>query len=103
MLPKDNCASSPGPGPSQRTARVVATRRTSGNAMDFDGDDIEASLLRISRISGSAGMIDAIMHTISDLTAALSPVIGDRGAAALYARSVHVARRTHAWLPDERQ
>ena len=69
--------------------------------MDFDGEHIEASLMRISRMSGSAGVVEAILHTIGDLTTALAPVIGSRGVAALYARSVHIARRAHAWLPDE--
>jgi len=69
--------------------------------MVFDGELIEAHFMRIGAASGSAAIVDAILSSVDALTAALAPVIGNRGVAALHARSVHIARRTYRWLPEE--
>jgi hypothetical protein len=36
--------------------------------------------------------------TLQDIDAALAPIIGSRGVAALYQRSLHLAAKTHPWL-----
>ena len=41
---------------------------------------------------------DMLVSVWRDIDAALSPVLGKRGVAALYTRSIHVAGRTHPWL-----
>ena len=47
-----------------------------------------------------AGQIaDAASAAWIAIHAALSPVIGPRGSAALYQRSLHVTRALYAWLP----
>ncbi len=69
--------------------------------MDFEDEHIQTQLMRIREVAGSAAMVSAIMSVIASLIATLSPMIGIRGAAALYARSVHIARDRHPWLPDE--
>lgn len=43
---------------------------------------------------------DAVVRTLRDLDAALAPVIGPRGVAALCKRSLHVAARHYPWLGD---
>lgn len=42
---------------------------------------------------------DAIISTWQEIEAALSPIIGTRGVAALYARSLKMTQTTHPWLP----
>ena len=47
-----------------------------------------------------AGQIaDAAIAVWTSIHSALSPVIGPRGSAALYHRSLHVSRVLYAWLP----
>lgn len=47
----------------------------------------------------SAGQIaEMIVSAWQDIRAALAPVIGQRGVAALYKRSIHLTISRHAWL-----
>ncbi len=47
-----------------------------------------------------AGMVTSAFRGIDQ---ALTPIIGTRGVAALYTRSMHLARQTHPWLPRSRE
>jgi hypothetical protein len=40
-----------------------------------------------------------VVTTLSDIDQALSPIVGHRGMAALYRRSLHLVRPAHPWLP----
>jgi hypothetical protein len=40
----------------------------------------------------------AVTSTFQGIDQALTPIIGKRGVAALYKRTVHLAGRTHSWL-----
>jgi hypothetical protein len=46
----------------------------------------------------SAQIADAVALTWSEIDAALTPVIGQRGVAALYIRSLYLVRSAHPWL-----
>jgi hypothetical protein len=46
---------------------------------------------------------DAAVATWRDIDAVLSPVVGKRGVAALYARSLHLSRAAHPALADVQQ
>jgi hypothetical protein len=43
---------------------------------------------------------DSAMSTWREIDAALSPIIGQRGVAALLGRSLQLTMTTHAWLPQ---
>ena len=47
-----------------------------------------------------AGMVASAFRGIDQ---ALTPIIGQRGVAALYKRSMHLASQTHPWLPRTRE
>ncbi len=47
-----------------------------------------------------AGMIASAFRGIDQ---ALTPIIGQRGVAALYKRSMHLTSQTHPWLPRSRE
>jgi len=47
-----------------------------------------------------AGMVASAFRGIDQ---ALTPIIGQRGVAALYKRSVHLASQAHPWLPRSRE
>ena len=40
----------------------------------------------------------AVVATFNEIVAALAPIVGGAGVAALYRRSLHLASRRHAWL-----
>lgn len=53
----------------------------------------------LARRAKTAGQVaDAMASTWQAIDAALSPVIGHRGVAMLYKRSLHVTRAAHPWL-----
>ena len=52
------------------------------------------------RDADAAQIADAMVTTWQRIDAALAPVIGTRGVAALYERSRHLTGRTHPWLVD---
>jgi hypothetical protein len=41
-----------------------------------------------------------LARVVQDLAAALTPILGTRGVAALYLRTLHVTRAHHAWLAE---
>lgn len=47
-----------------------------------------------------ADVARSVVAVLRDLEAALSPVIGHRGVAALCQRSLHLSARRHAWLAE---
>ena len=64
-----------------------------------DTDGIAASLSR--RVGPNAGAVqiaEAMAVMLQQIDAALGPVIGSRGVAALYKRSIHLACTTSRWL-----
>jgi hypothetical protein len=48
--------------------------------------------------ANAAQTAHALAATLQDIDAALAPIIGSRGVAALYQRSLHLAAKTHPWL-----
>ena len=77
-----------------RFAEHIAIK-TMGN----QSDRIAAVLAdRAGSGAGSAHVTDAIVDTCRGIDAALTPVIGTRGVAALWQRSLHASARSHAWL-----
>ena len=64
-----------------------------------ENDGVAAFLTRRVRDGADSRQIaEAIAATCLAIDGALSPIIGHRGVAALYKRSLHVTARTHAWL-----
>ncbi len=53
---------------------------------------------RVEPSADSAQIADAVVATWRDIDAVLVPIIGNRGLAALYQRSVHVTAQAHPWL-----
>jgi hypothetical protein len=53
---------------------------------------------RVPPSADSAQIADAVFVTWSGIDAVLVPIIGKRGLAALYKRSVHVTAQAHPWL-----
>jgi hypothetical protein len=52
---------------------------------------------------GDAALVaEAVAAVWHDVETALQPIIGQRGLAALYARSLHLAAARHAWLLPDR-
>src|SRR5688572_24051634 len=48
----------------------------------------------------AGGLADAAVSAWRDIESALSPIVGKRGVAALYARSLHLTRAAHPALAD---
>jgi hypothetical protein len=62
-------------------------------------DEIAASLtLASGTIAHPERVAAEVAATWRDIDEALTPIIGKRGVAALYGRSVHLARQAHPWL-----
>lgn len=60
---------------------------------------MQATLARLAAEGANAGQIaNTAVSTWRGVDAALSPIIGQRGVAALYKRSLHLTRRDHPWL-----
>lgn len=60
---------------------------------------VAAPLAHRLRLEASAPQIaDAIVETWHEIDTALTPIIGKRGLAALYRRSVFITAQTHRWL-----
>lgn len=59
---------------------------------------IEASLIRRAADGAGEPVVEAIVRAWREIDAALSPVIGRQGVAALYRRCLHIAAPTHPWL-----
>ena len=67
--------------------------------MGNEAKDIQSSIARLATEDGNAERIaDAAVSVWRDVNAALSPVIGHRGVAALYKRSLYLTQAAHACL-----
>ncbi len=65
---------------------------------------IPVSVLLAQRIAPNADtsqIADAVVATWREIDAALVPIIGSRGLAALYKRSIHCSAQAHPWLRIE--
>ena len=58
---------------------------------------------RVGAGANAAQVADAIFAVWAEIDDALTPILGSRGVAALYMRSLHLAGKAHPWLaaPDE--
>lgn len=66
-----------------------------------EGRRIVASLaFRVSHIDDSDGIADVIIAMLLDTNASLVPIIGPKGVAALYRRSLHLSMSLHPRLTD---
>jgi hypothetical protein len=66
-----------------------------------EGRQIVASLAhRVGNTVDSAHIADAIVRTLQDINAVLIPVVGPKGVAALYRRSLYVCTSSHARLAN---
>lgn len=52
----------------------------------------------VSDGTSSSRVAEAVASAFQGIDQALAPIIGTRGVAALYKRTVHLAGRTHSWL-----
>jgi hypothetical protein len=53
---------------------------------------------RLGRDANAAQIADAMVATWQEIDAALTPIIGSRGVAALYKRSLYLTGAAHPWL-----
>jgi hypothetical protein len=51
-------------------------------------------------LSDPAAIAGALARAVQDVAAVLTPILGARGVAALYQRTLHVTRARHAWLAE---
>ena len=70
-------------------------------SMQADEDDRVADFLRGMASAGASSrdIAEAITVAFGGIDQVLMPIIGARGVAALYKRSVHLVGQTHPWLP----
>lgn len=62
--------------------------------------DIAASLAAaVSDGASSRQVAEVVASAFRGIDEALTPIIGQRGVAALYKRSMHLASQAHPWLP----
>lgn len=57
----------------------------------------------LSEGASSRRVAEMVASAFRGMDQALVPIIGQRGLAALYKRSVHLAGQTHPWLPSSRE
>ena len=66
-----------------------------------DPSAIALALNKQAETGASANQIaDAVVRLWQQIDAVLVPIVGNRGVAALYKRSLFTAARTHHWLPS---
>jgi hypothetical protein len=53
--------------------------------------------------ANSQQIAETVTETCHAVIAALTPIIGGKGAAAMYGRSLHLAGHTYSWLVAERE
>ena len=51
-------------------------------------------------LSDPVAIAGALARVVQDIAAVLTPILGPRGVAALYQRTLHVTRARHAWLAE---
>jgi hypothetical protein len=66
--------------------------------MSSDAAGLQASLAALTEATESLRVADAALLTWRKVASALSPIIGQRGVAALFQRSQHLTRSGHACL-----
>jgi hypothetical protein len=54
--------------------------------------------LRVAEDADAARIAEAIVAAWQEIDRVLAPIIGSRGVAALYKRSLHLTAHSHAWL-----
>ena len=54
---------------------------------------------RIREAADAAQIAEAIAAVLQEIDAALTPIIGQRGVATVYTRSLHLTVALHPWLP----
>ena len=60
-----------------------------------------AGLARLAEQGASSAQIaEALLETWQRLQEALAPIVGQRGVAALYSRTMHVTAKDHPWLAE---
>ncbi len=64
---------------------------------------LAALLIRADAELNAERISDAFVSVCQQIDTLLCPVFGQRGAAALYKRSLHLAGKTHEWLADSNQ
>ena len=70
----------------------------------LDHQQVTSSLKRLAAQGATTPVIaDAVVSTWQSVDAALAPMIGGRGVAALYVRSLHLVRNAHPWLAAAHQ
>jgi hypothetical protein len=69
--------------------------------MQHQDRDWTAALLEDAASAGSSSeeLAALVVKAFGGIDQALSPIVGPRGLAALYKRSLHLARPAHPWLP----
>lgn len=55
---------------------------------------------RVGRGASAAQIADVIVATWQEIDSALAPIVGSRGVAALYKRSLYLTAAAHPWLAD---
>lgn len=55
---------------------------------------------RVAAGEHASGIADAVVATWQEIAAALAPLIGERGVAALYKRSLFLTANKHPWLAE---
>lgn len=72
---------------------------SAGEAMQIETLPVQTTLARMSTEGADAVRITDIVISIwRDVAAALSPIIGQRGVAELYKRSIYLTRANYGWL-----
>src|SRR5688500_8873461 len=87
--------------------RPIVRKRTIGHPSQNDQRQVMQSRVsrliaplaqRIGEDASAAQIAEAVIATFSEIDAVLSPIIGTRGVAALYRRSLHLTAATHPWM-----
>ena len=69
-----------------------------------ESDEIAALLAgAVSDGASSRHVAEMVGSAFRGIDQVLAPIIGQRGVAALYKRSVHLASQSHPWLPRSRE
>ena len=67
--------------------------------MDSEESGLPAPLAhRVGRDANATQIADAVAATWQEIDTALAPILGSRGVAALYKRSLYLCGATHPWL-----
>jgi hypothetical protein len=67
---------------------------------DHRGQLPVAPSLPFDSLSDPVAIAGALARVVQEIAAALTPILGARGVAALYQRTLHLTRARHAWLAE---